>query len=285
MKTKSLLLILFLLVSRTYGQEIQELFDNAIKAYQERKYDEAVNLIDKCLAKEPGSAILWYNRGVFHSAQGAFKESIEDFTQSIIFDPTFKKSYNARGNSRQDVQDYQGAIYDYKVALKFDTAYIDALWNMAETWEKLSDTTTAAFFYQKAANLGDDLSLERLNYYRVNKKLNDTLLNITGYTTDSSYGFRPANPVYVGYNLYTLPQSERYYLDQLYDAQGNRVVYERIGSCCQYPSKNGILGYALLDKYMITYSDENNLQVKRILYISSYDNNNPLVPLGLYLKK
>ncbi|MEJ0106430.1 MAG: hypothetical protein WDO19_29515 [Bacteroidota bacterium] len=59
------------------------------------------------------------------------------------------------------------------------------------------------------------------------------------------------------------------------DAQYKPIKFERIGSCCEYPSKNAPFGSALLDKYEITYRNELNKKQKAIIYLSFYDYEKP----------
>ena len=52
---------------------------------------------------------------------------------------------------------------------------------------------------------------------------------------------------------------------------------KRVGSCCAYESKNGFMGYAMLDRYDITYKSEEGKKKKVIIYISFYDYEEPLI--------
>lgn len=91
--------------------------------------------------------------------------------------------------------------------------------------------------------------------------------------TDSAdlYGYIPERPIKVGGG----PANQRKYLESLRDAKGKRISYERLGSCCEYPSSKGLFGYALLDKYEITYRDQSDKKQTAIVYISFYDYENP----------
>ena len=104
---------------------------------------------------------------------------------------------------------------------------------------------------------------------------------------DSSelYGFIQERPIKVGGSLESGPAKEREYLESLRDAQNKPVKYERLGSCCEYPSENGLFGNALLDKYEIRYRDEANKKQKAILYISFYDYKKPKAVKGFTLKE
>jgi len=208
MRAFSILVFLTILCLTTSGQNLENIYNKSMEAYQKRNFKEAVELIDECIMIDSTISNFWYNRGVFNSKQGAFQISINDFSKAISISPQNKTYFNARGNSRQDIKDYDGAISDYNKAILLDSNYTDAYWNKAETYEKLPDITSASYCYKKASLLKDDESLERLNYYRQNKLINDTTLNIVEYSTDSTYGYTEANPIEVGCNIYTGPQSQ-----------------------------------------------------------------------------
>ena len=267
------------------GQDIQSIYQKAMEEHDKGKYKSAIKYIDQCILIDSTIANLWFNRGIFHTKSNDLNASIEDFNKAILIDPLYKKAYNSRGNSKQDITDYDGAIDDYKKAISIDSTYIDAIWNLAETYEKKKNTLCACYNYKRASELGDNEALQRLNFYRVNKLIRDTSLILTEYTTDTSYGYSALNPIFVGNNIYTGPQSERYFLDQLYDLNGIKVKYERVQSCCQYPSKNGFMGFAMLDVYRIYYTDSNSNNVTQDIFISMYDYNKPLIPLGFKNKK
>ena len=93
-------------------------------------------------------------------------------------------------------------------------------------------------------------------------------------TNDSSalYGFTGTRPVKVGGS----PANQRAYLESLRDGQRQPVAYERKGNCCAYPSENGFMGYALVDRYEITYRDEAGKKRKTIVYLSFYDYEEPM---------
>jgi len=57
----------------------------------------------------------------------------------------------------------------------------------------------------------------------------DTLW-VYGETTDTEYGLSPEQPIKVGGGI--LPKHIYRYLNSLTDTNGNKVTYERIGSCC-----------------------------------------------------
>ena len=101
---------------------------------------------------------------------------------------------------------------------------------------------------------------------------------------DSSqlYGLIAQLPVKVGEGK---PENQRKYLESLRDAQGEKVTYERKGSCCPYNTSSpwAMFGGGMLDKYEIKYRDENNKKQKAIIYITFYDYEKPKAIKGFTL--
>lgn len=100
-------------------------------------------------------------------------------------------------------------------------------------------------------------------------------------TDPDMYGFVKEQPIKVGEG----PANQHAYLRSLRDAQGEPITYRRLGSCCEYASKKGFMGYALLDRYEVTYRDENDEEKKIILYLDFYEYKKPKAVKGFTIKK
>ena len=98
---------------------------------------------------------------------------------------------------------------------------------------------------------------------------------------DKTYGFTALNPVKVGkHESFGGNYNEQTYLRLLRDAQGDTIVFKRVGTCCAYKSANGFLGNASLNQYEITYHDKEGKIKRRLVYISHYDYDEPKVLYG-----
>jgi hypothetical protein len=106
------------------------------------------------------------------------------------------------------------------------------------------------------------------------------LKSLTKMAESDKYGLTPEYPVKVGKTGNSGPLNQRMYLELLRDAQGNKLKYERVGSCCAYKSENGFMGYAMVDRYEVKYKDKDGNAKKTIIYISFYDFEEPLIPVG-----
>jgi len=111
------------------------------------------------------------------------------------------------------------------------------------------------------------------------KEKNDIIV-LEKEVDDDTYGFTPETPIKVGTGANGGPANQRAYLNLLRDVKGNPIQYNRLGSCCAYKSENGLLGFAMLDKYEIKYKNKKGKNKKRIVYISFYDYEKPKILKG-----
>jgi hypothetical protein len=111
------------------------------------------------------------------------------------------------------------------------------------------------------------------------------ITELTKVAETDKYGFSPDFPVKVGMGSKGGPYNQRAYLELLRDGKGKPVEYRRVNSCCPYKSKNAPFGdVGLLDRYEIKYKDKDGKKKKAIIYISFYDYEEPMIPVGLSAK-
>ena len=119
---------------------------------------------------------------------------------------------------------------------------------------------------------------------RVQQELvDDQTFLIKKRTTDKTYGYTERNPVMVGGGLGGGALNQRRFLNALAGPKGEQISYRRLGSCCHFHTKNGMIGDGgLLDKYEVVYK---GLETPIILYINMYDSDVLKVPVGFTLKQ
>jgi hypothetical protein len=100
---------------------------------------------------------------------------------------------------------------------------------------------------------------------------------LTEISTDPTYGTNK-NPIQTGDG----PMSERRFLNALAGPNGERISYNRAGSCCPVKSKNGLMGMAMLDNYRVTWEGSKDTVS---IYINMYDYSELKVPVGFTIKK
>ncbi|NOJ80329.1 hypothetical protein [Myxococcus xanthus] len=92
----------------------------------------------------------------------------------------------------------------------------------------------------------------------------------------SGYGYSKNDPIHVGGGV----DGEHEYLQHLRGPQGQKVRYERHGSCCVFESKGSPFGSGMLDVYVVTYD---GLEEPVMLYLNMYDRKDPRAPEGFRL--
>lgn len=113
--------------------------------------------------------------------------------------------------------------------------------------------------------------------------LNSQTYKITEISTDDSYGYSQKNAVNVGgKDMMAGPANERKYLNALLGPNGESIMYERRGSCCEIKSDNGLMGYAILDIYEVKYNDT---MKPIVIYINMYDPGELKAPKGFTFRK
>ena len=102
-------------------------------------------------------AIAHNNRGDAFSAKGEFDRAISDYDLAIKFNPTFSKPFNNRGVAYQKKGEYDRAIKDFDEAIKLSPDYARAFANRAETNQRRHEFQQAARDYDDAIRLQPDL--------------------------------------------------------------------------------------------------------------------------------
>ena len=93
----------------------------------------------------------------------ALKDEIAELTKLIETNPQDADAYYNRGNAKEQLEDYQGAIDDYSKAIEINPQYADAYNNRGAAKELVGDLKGACADYKKAVSLGDQEAAQWLN--------------------------------------------------------------------------------------------------------------------------
>ena len=144
MKLHIILLTIFVVLMpvSSIADKASKLNKKGIESYNEQKLEESVNLFTEALVEQPDSPELRFNRGTALSAVGKKDEAISELEKSAN---TFKKSelsaashFNA-GNTYFTSGDLNGAIEEYKKAVKLDQSSKDIRHNLELALRMLRD--------------------------------------------------------------------------------------------------------------------------------------------------
>lgn len=111
----------------------------------------------------------------------------------------------------------------------------------------------------------------------------DNTFAITQFAKDKKYGYDPDYPVNLFFqntNSETLNESR--FLNALAGPNGEKITYERMETCCPFPTKRSNMGAGFLNVYELKWEGQKK-PVK--LYLNIYEKGILMVPLGLRLKQ
>ena len=100
-------------------------------------------------------------------------KKIELYTKAIKLKPDYAIAYNNRGNSKDDLGDYQGAIKDYDIAIKLKPDYAIAYNNRGVAKKHLGNYQEAIKDYDEAIKLKADYEIAFNNRGLVKKEIGD----------------------------------------------------------------------------------------------------------------
>lgn len=114
-------------------------------------------------------------------------------------------------------------------------------------------------------------------------KLENNAFVITEVSTDKKYGYDPDYPINVFFqNVKDEKINQQRFLNALAGPNGERLIFNKVETCCPFPTKRNSMGAGFLDVYQITW--EGNPTPIR-LHFNIYEKGTLMVPVGLTLKK
>lgn len=111
----------------------------------------------------------------------------------------------------------------------------------------------------------------------------DNTFILTELATDKKYGYDPDYPINVFFqNTKDEKINPQRFLGALAGPNGEKIICNKVETCCPFPTKRSDMGAGFLDVYQITW-DGNSKPIR--LYFNIYEKGALLVPVGLTLKK
>ncbi|MXN90774.1 2-dehydro-3-deoxyphosphooctonate aldolase [Flavobacterium sp. Sd200] len=106
---------------------------------------------------------------------------------------------------------------------------------------------------------------------------------ITEISNDKKYGYDQDYPVNLGFlPIQSAEVNVKRYFGALSGPNGEKLSYNKVDTCCPFPSKKNDMGAGVLDIYEITW--EGLTEPKRI-YINLYEKGQVLAPKGFGIRK
>ena len=89
----------------------------AAELLREGDLNGALREFDRAVTLEPGSSLVWYNRGLVRRQLGACPAALRDFDRAIALKADYFNAYYQRANCLQTLGNYDRAVEDYTQAI------------------------------------------------------------------------------------------------------------------------------------------------------------------------
>jgi len=133
--------------------DIASLLQQGTDLHNQKKFAEAVAVLNRALDLDPNSSEAYRCRGMSKREQNDYAGAIVDFTQAVKLDSKDPKAYVGRGIAREKAGDVQGALADYSQGIALDPQYKNA-WVFQGTLKlKQKDYLGAISDFDKALQL------------------------------------------------------------------------------------------------------------------------------------
>ncbi|UYW02431.1 2-dehydro-3-deoxyphosphooctonate aldolase [Flavobacterium agricola] len=120
-------------------------------------------------------------------------------------------------------------------------------------------------------------TLKNVDYKATKPKIEKGKYVITEYANDPKYGYNKEYPINIGFaNLHSEEYFVKLFFNGLTNPEGDIFSYEKIETCCPFPSNHNKMGVGLLHKYRVTF----NNGTTKDLYINLYEKGEILCPNG-----
>jgi tetratricopeptide (TPR) repeat protein len=122
----------------------------ALISVEEKKYDEALDFVNRALRIQPGDAYFLNNRGYVYLMMNDLPKAIEDINESIITDPYNGWAYRNKGIYFLKTSKVDEAIRMFQQAEKRETFIQDIAFWFGEAYWMKGDKSTACEYYKKS---------------------------------------------------------------------------------------------------------------------------------------
>lgn len=106
---------------------------------------------------------------------------------------------------------------------------------------------------------------------------------ITEISNDGKYGYDPDYPVNLGFlPIQSGEINVNRYFGALSGPQGQQITYERVDSCCPFPSKKNDMGAGIIDIYEVRWE---GLKEPKRLHVNLYEKGKVMAPQGFGIRQ
>lgn len=110
-------------------------------------------IIIGCLAQPGKEVSLLFEVGENHLNSGQYKEAIQAFSSVITIQVDYIDAYYYRGTAKEKINDLEGALIDYSIALEWKNDFAEALFNRGQILYKLNRLSEAKEDFEKLLSI------------------------------------------------------------------------------------------------------------------------------------
>ncbi|SDH76952.1 hypothetical protein SAMN04488062_11419 [Flavobacterium omnivorum] len=111
----------------------------------------------------------------------------------------------------------------------------------------------------------------------------DNTFVITAYSKDKKYGYDKDYPINIFFNnTKNETVNQQRFLNALAGPNGEKITFNKLESCCPFPTKRSELGAGFLEVFAIKWAGQKK---PILLYLNIYEKGILMIPVGLTLKK
>jgi tetratricopeptide (TPR) repeat protein len=138
-------------------------YQQALKFASSGDMMSAIGRLDQAIAINPQYFQAYIERGNVKDAIHDYPGAIADYTSAISIDPKAAPAYYNRGTVLSQSGKHEAAIVDYKRAIAINPQYAQAYLNLANELDDLNDVAGALANYDRAIMLKPNYALAYLN--------------------------------------------------------------------------------------------------------------------------
>lgn len=140
--------------SSTEEASPQSLLHQGMIQHQQGKYQQAIALYDRAIAKMPHEADFYLQRGFSHEKLLHLDQAFQDYSFALQLNPTLEKAFVNRGNVLYKQKKLDQAIQDYERALKLHPNNAKVYFNIGLCHHRMRQYSEACAYLDKALQLG-----------------------------------------------------------------------------------------------------------------------------------
>lgn len=146
-----------------FNPEVESLIQQGEAAYQQNKFDEAVQIFSQAIMLQAENPKAYLNMAIVKWRQGKFSEQAEYAAQSIQYDATNNKAFNTLALAQDKMGNTSEAINNYTKALALSPDNYSYLWNRAVALKVAGRRQEAVLDFGKVIKLCNQVVMSQPN--------------------------------------------------------------------------------------------------------------------------